>query len=231
MSAALVPKPMPEAAPRAGSTATPVRVLIADRHEIVREGLSKLLSAGSEVLVVGKARSAEEALALAWSARPDVVLMDLLMQDMDGVELIRRVRQSGTRPQVLVLTVLADEHHVHGAIEAGAIGYLLRDVLREDLLRAIRDARKGRPCLDSSAQMCLMRRVAAPVEPSGLTRLTARERSVLELVAAGRSNKSIAFSLKVSEGTVKGHVSTLLAKLGVHDRTQAALYALRHGIS
>jgi DNA-binding NarL/FixJ family response regulator len=206
----------------------PIRVLIVDDHEIIREGLRTLLGEEPGLELAGEAGSGEEALGLLGALRPDVVLVDLLMPGMGGIELIRRVRRTDERTRFLVLTSYAEDRQVHEAIAAGAIGYLLKDVLRTELVRAIRDANQGLPALHPEAQKQLMRRVRTPVhEPA--EELTAREREVLALIAEGQSNKLIAARLGLSEGTVKGYVSAILGKLGVADRTQAALWAVRNG--
>jgi DNA-binding NarL/FixJ family response regulator len=205
-----------------------VRVLIVDDHEIVREGLQTLLSEEPDVEVVGLAADGSHALRLATDLRPDVVLMDLVMPEMDGIEATRRIRAAHSSCQVLVLTSFADDHRVRDAIQAGAIGYLLKDVLKPDLLRAIHQAAQGKSTLHPEAQQVLVRH--ATRAPAPHDDLTEREVSVLRLIASGRSNKEIAADLHLTEGTVKGYVSTILAKLGVSDRTQAALYAVKHGL-
>jgi DNA-binding NarL/FixJ family response regulator len=208
---------------------TPIRVLIVDDHAIVREGLHTLLSEESEFLVVGEATRGTEALTQVDKLQPDVVLMDLAMPEMDGIETIRRLQQKKAKCNILVLTSFGEDQRVRDAIQAGAIGYLLKDVLKGDLLRAIRAAARGEPTLHPEAQRVLMRQTAAPV--SLLEELTEREMDVLQLIAQGRSNKEIAARLHLTEGTVKGYVSTILDKLQVEDRTQAALYAVKHGLA
>jgi NarL family two-component system response regulator LiaR len=206
-----------------------IRVLIADDHEIVREGLRTLFADESGIELVGEARGGDEAVAAALELKPDVVLMDIVMPGTDGIEATRQIRQALPDTQVLVLTSFADDQRVHEALRAGAIGYLLKDVSRVDLRRALESVRLGQPALHREAQRLLVRGVAAP-ERSALGDLTEREREVLEWITRGRSNKAIAASLFLSEGTVKGHVSAILGKLGVEDRTQAALYAVKHGL-
>lgn len=209
----------------------PIRLLIVDDHEIVREGLETLLAEETSVSVVGQAANGAEALALAAELQPDVILMDLVMPELDGIEATRRIRSAGLASQILVLTSFADDQKVREAIEAGAIGYLLKDVLKADLLRAIQAASQGKPTLHPEAQSYLMRQVSAPATVPSKSNLTERELDVLRLIASGQSNKEIAVTLHLTEGTIKGYVSAILAKLGVADRTQAALYAVKHGLA
>jgi NarL family two-component system response regulator LiaR len=213
-----------------------VRVLIVDDHQIVREGLRMILTDappndGAAIEVVGEASSGDEAVRLAAEHRPDVMLMDLLMPGMDGVEALRRVRAAGTAGAVLILTTSDDDARVRDAIQAGALGYLLKDLSKEELVRAVHAAARGAPTLDPRAQRFLMRQLTEPAAPSPFDALTPRERDVLRLVAQGRSNKEIAAELFLSLGTVKGYVSAILPKLGVGDRTQAALFATKHGLT
>jgi two-component system, NarL family, response regulator LiaR len=209
----------------------PLRVLIVDDHEIVRYGLSMVLSDEPGIELVGEAQSGKDALARAEEMRPDVILMDLVLPDIDGVEVTRRIVQSGSESRIVVLTSFADDRRVRDAIQAGAIGYLLKDVLKPDLLRAIRAAARGEPALHPEAQRHLMRQISEASEPSALRDLTDRERDVLRLIGEGRNNKQIAAGLGLTEGTIKGYVSTVLGKLGVADRTQAALIAVREGLT
>lgn len=208
----------------------PIRVLIVDDHEIVREGLETLLGEEDSVEVVGQAVHGEQAVTLAAQLKPDVILMDLMMPHMDGLEAIRHIRRAEVPCQIIVLTSYADDQQVRQAIEAGAIGYLMKDVLKTDLLQAIRTAAEGKPTLHPQAQHYLMQQVIAPTPSPKFDSLTKREQEVLRLVAQGQSNKEIAATLHLTEGTVKGYVSAILAKLDVADRTQAALYAVKHGL-
>ena len=208
----------------------PVKVMIVDDHAIVREGLTMLLSEEADIEVVGEARNGVEALTRIDQLQPNVVLMDLVMPEMDGIAATTQIRQKYPDCQVLVLTSFAEDQRVPDAIQAGAIGYLLKDVLKADLLRAIHAAARGEPTLHSEAQRQLMQQVITPTSPNLLETLTGREMDVLRLIAQGHSNKEIANVLHLTEGTVKGYVSTILGKLQVADRTQAALYAVKHGI-
>ena len=208
----------------------PIRMLIADDHEIVREGLRTFLSEEPDIEVLGEAVNGAEAVTLAARLHPDVVLMDLLMPEMDGIAATRRLLEVSPSSQVLVLTSFSENHKVREAIQAGAIGYLLKDVLRTELLQAIRAAAQGQPTLHPEAQRQLMRQVVAPPETSPFEGLTERERDVLRCIAQGQSNKEIAACLHLTEGTVKGYVSAILLNLDVADRTQAALYAVRHSL-
>ncbi|MEW6083677.1 MAG: response regulator transcription factor [Chloroflexota bacterium] len=207
----------------------PIRVLIVDDHVIVREGLQILLSEEPGFDVVGMAGESDSALALAKKHKPDVVLMDLVMPGLDGIETTRQILSAVPSTHVLVLTTFADDQRVRDAIQAGAIGYLLKDVLKPELLNAIRSAAAGKPALHPEAQQLLMKQVsgrdAAPHDS-----LTAREFNILKLIAEGKSNKEIALALHLTEGTIKGYVSTIFDKLNVEDRTQAALYAVKHGL-
>jgi len=213
-----------------------IRVLIVDDHEIVREGPQTLLSEESDFEVVGTAGDGAVAVVLAGKSNPDVVLMDLVMPGMDGIEATRRILSDNPSARVLVLTTFADDQRVREAIQAGATGYLLKDVLKADLLRALRDAAMGRPSLHPEVQQHLMREVAGKASSSqeqalAHASLTEREADILRLIAEGRSNKEIAAALYLTEGTIKGYVSTIFDKLGVEDRTQAALYAVKHGLA
>jgi two-component system, NarL family, response regulator DevR len=205
------------------------RVFIVDDHPIVREGLRTLLREEEDIEVVGEAGDGITALGRVLALLPDVVLLDLVMPGLAGAELIRKIKDSAREVQVLVLTSFAEEGQVQQAVAAGAAGYVLKDVLKDDLLQAIRNAREGKPWLHPEAQRQLMKSAGAP-SSTALDTLSPRERAVLEQVGRGRSNREIASRLGISEGTVKGYMSGALAKLGLADRTQAALYAVRHGI-
>ena len=223
------------AVPASTAPAAPLRVVVADDHPLVREGLRTFLEQ-DDVTVVGEAADGREAVAMALALRPDVVVMDLRMPDVDGVEATRRLREAGAACRVLILTSFGEEARVGDAMRAGAIGYLLKDLARGELLRAVRDAARGHFTLHPVAQAQLARDVAgsppaaADDAPPMVDALTRREREVLRLVARGESNKRIGAALGISEGTVKGYLSGVFGKLGVGDRTQAALWAVRHGV-
>jgi len=203
------------------------RVLITDDHGVVRQGLRMFLSLDPDFEVVGEASNGEEALAMARELGPDVVLMDLLMPVMDGISATEKIRAELPEVEVIALTSVLEDASVTGAVRAGAIGYLLKDTDSEELSRAIKAAAEGRVHLAPEAAARLMREVRAPESPEALT---GREAEVLRLLARGKANKQIASSLYVSEKTVKAHVSSILMKLGVQSRTQAALYAVRTGL-
>jgi len=204
-----------------------IRVLITDDHGVVRQGLRMFLSLDPGVEVVGEAANGEEAVAMAQELRPDVVLMDLLMPVMDGISATEAIRRDLPDVEVIALTSVLEDASVTGAVRAGAIGYLLKDTEAAELRRAITAAAEGRVHLVPEAAARLMREVRAP---ESLESLTGRETEVLKLLARGRANKQIAAALYVSEKTVKAHVSSILMKLGVQSRTQAALHALRTGV-
>lgn len=207
-----------------------VRVMIVDDHTIVREGLQTLLDEDPNIEIVGSAANGVQALMLAEQLLPDIILMDLVMPEMDGITATRQLRERRNTARVLVLTSFADDQKVRDAIQAGAVGYLLKDVLKPDLLRAIFNAMEGRSTLHQDVQQMLMRQSSTRSERLPHHSLTEREMSVLRLIAQGRSNKEIAAALFLTEGTVKGYISTIFDKLDVEDRTQAALYAVKQGL-
>ena len=204
-----------------------VRVLITDDHGVVRQGLKMFLSLDPELEVVGEATNGKEALDMTRELAPDVVLMDLLMPVMDGISATEAIRHELPDVEVIALTSVLEDASVSGAVKAGAIGYLLKDTEAEELGRAIKAAADGKVHLAPEAAARLMREVRVPERPEALTE---RETEVLKLLARGKANKQIASSLYVTEKTVKAHVSSILAKLNVSSRTQAALYAVRAGL-
>jgi NarL family two-component system response regulator LiaR len=208
-----------------------IRVLIVDDHAVVREGLRKFLELQDGLEIVGEAGDGEEALGVAERLAPDVILMDLVMPKLDGVEAMRELRSRLPACRVIVLTSYADDERLLPAIRAGAAGYLLKNVQPMELARAVRAAHAGETLLDPVVATRLVETIAqAPEQTPPDDRLTPREREVLELLARGLSNKRIALELGVAEKTVKTHVSHVLEKLAVSDRTQAALYAVRAGL-
>jgi two-component system, NarL family, response regulator LiaR len=209
-----------------------IRVLIVDDHAVVREGLRTFLELQDGIEIAGEAGDGAQAIKLASELEPDVILMDLVMPGVDGVTAMRAVRKRSPRSRVIVLTSFLDDERLMPAIEAGADGYLLKDVEPSELARAIRTAQTGEAMIAPSVAGRLLRTLSRPRSASTVDadRLTRREREVLELIAAGRSNKRIAFELGIAEKTVKTHVGHVFAKLGVTDRTQAALIAVRSGL-
>lgn len=206
----------------------PIRVLVVDDHAVVRQGLRTFLDLQDDISVVGEAADGAAALELARELAPDVVLMDLQMPGVDGVEALRMMRAEGLPARVVVLTSFTDDGRVFGAIRAGAAGYLLKDVEPLALAQAVRSVHAGQVLLHPQAAAVLM---AAPPAAQRSDALTEREHDVLREIARGRSNREIARTLVVAEKTVKTHVSSILAKLGLQDRTQAALYAVQHGLA
>jgi DNA-binding NarL/FixJ family response regulator len=204
-----------------------IRVVLADDHAVVRQGLRTFLDLQDDIEVVAEASDGEEAVAAAERLDPDVVLLDLVMPRMDGLSALERLREG--RARVLVLTSFGDDDKLFAALRGGAAGYLLKDVQPTDLVRAIRSAHAGESPLSPAIATRVVEEVAQGAV-SAHDDLTPRERDVLTLIARGRSNKVIARELGVAEKTVKTHVSHILAKLGVSDRTQAALYAVRQGL-
>ena len=213
-----------------------IRVAIADDHAVVRQGLRTFLELQDDVEVVGEAADGAEAVELVARTEPDVVLLDLVMPHLDGIEATRQIRARSPGTRILVLTSFADDHTVLPAVRAGAAGYLLKDVQPPELVAAIRTVNAGEALLAPTVATMLVEQLAAEegahngaAAPAG-PHLTPRELEVLAELARGRANKAIAFELGVSERTVKTHVSNILGKLGFTDRTQAAVYAVEHGL-
>jgi DNA-binding NarL/FixJ family response regulator len=206
----------------------PIRLLIVDDHSVVREGLRAFLRLQDGIEVVGEAAGADEAITVASTSAPDVILLDLVMPRGDGIGAVRRLLEVAPDVRVLVLTSFADDAQIFAAMAAGAAGYLLKDVDPQALADGIRDVHAGRPALHPSVAARLMRRGGSQ-RPTH-SDLTARERDVLALVVEGLANKQIAQRLGIGEKTIKTHVSRVLAKLGVEDRTQAAVLAIREGL-
>jgi DNA-binding NarL/FixJ family response regulator len=205
-----------------------IRVLVADDHAVVRQGLRTFLGLQDDMEVVGEAADGAEAVEAVERLQPDVVLMDMVMPGVDGLEAIRRVLAARPETRVVVLTSYADEEKVVPAVRAGAAGYLLKDVQPSDLAAAIRTVAAGGALLAPAVTARVLQEVQAGGAPD--PGLTAREREVLSLLARGLTNRQIAAELVLSEKTVKTHVSNILGKLGLPDRTQAALYAVRLGL-
>jgi NarL family two-component system response regulator LiaR len=206
----------------------PIRVMIVDDHQMVRDGLRVFLSVYDDIRVVGEAEDGQEAISLCDAIRPNVILMDLLMPNMDGCEATRLIRGEDKSIQVIALTSFADQKLVEEAFKAGAISYLLKDVHSDKLAETIREANRGRATIDSAAAQALV--ATADQSPSPGDDLTQREREILVLLVEGKTNKEIASKLSLSEGTVRFHVSNILSKMGVNNRTEAVSMALRQGI-
>lgn len=216
----------------------PIRVLIVDDHAIVRDGIRALLATNVDIQVVGEAPNGNKAVALAHHLQPDVILMDLMMPEMDGIEATRQIISLNPETRILVLTSFATDDKVFPAIKAGALGYLLKDSGSEDLVQAIHAVYQGETSLHPKIARKLLQEIAgAPARTAqekstpDVDPLTPREMEVLKLVARGISNLDIAEQLVISEGTVRTHISNILSKLHLASRTQATLYALREGLA
>jgi DNA-binding NarL/FixJ family response regulator len=216
------------AGPETGEAQVPIRVLIADDHGVVRHGLKMYMADDPDFVVVGEARTGREAVTLALQLEPDVVLMDLVMPELDGIGATMEIRASLPNTEVIAMTSVLEDGSVAGAVRAGAIGYLLKDTQEEDLLRMIKAAAGGQVQISPEAATRLVKDVRAPQphEP-----LTERETEVLQLVAQGKANKEIARLLDIGENTVKTHVRRILVKLNMQSRTQAAIFALQSGMA
>ncbi len=208
-----------------------IRVLICDDHAVVREGLTAFLGLQDDIEIAGQASDGDEAVTSAARLKPDVILMDIVMPHADGIEAIRRIRAADSGARIIVLTSFSDDSKLFPAIRAGATGYLMKDVSPQELARAIRLANAGESLLHPDVARRLMAQVTdgGAAASGGAARLTVRETEVLGLIGRGRSNKEIARDLVLSEKTVKTHVSNILQKLQLSDRTQAALFAVHHG--
>jgi NarL family two-component system response regulator LiaR len=211
------------------AASAPVTVLIVDDHSLVRQGLQTFLELADDILVIGEAADGSEAIEQACRTLPDVVLMDLVMPGIDGITATRTIRERCPSTQVIALTSFSADEQVFSAIEAGASGYLLKDVSPDDLVRAIHDVHQGKAPLHPDVARKLVNGIAGRQEPEP-DQLTPRELEVLRLIASGLSNREIADRLVISHKTVKVHVSHILGKLQVADRTRAAIYALRNNL-
>jgi len=208
-----------------------IKVLLVDDHEMVRIGLSAVLGTEDDIDLVGEAASGEEGIRLAQQYKPDVVLMDLVMEGMDGIETTRRILKELPDCKVIVLTSYIDDAKIYPVLEAGAFSYLLKTSRASEIAQAIRSAVKGQPVLEAQVASKMMNRFRKPVEHMPHEELTEREMEVLRLIAKGKSNQEVADELVIGVKTVKFHVTNILAKLGVEDRTQAAIYAFKHGLA
>ncbi|MGD8191994.1 response regulator [Brevibacillus ginsengisoli] len=207
-----------------------IRVMLVDDHEMVRMGLAAYLSTEDDIEVVGEASSGEEGVRLAKELTPDVILMDLVMEGIGGIEATRRVREISPGSKVIVLTSFIDDEKVYPVIEAGAFSYLLKTSRAPEIARAIRSAYMGEPVLESRVAGKIMARFRHGQEAAAHEQLTPRELEVLRLLGQGKSNQEIADELIIGIKTVKTHVSNILSKLNVEDRTQAAIYVHTHNL-
>jgi NarL family two-component system response regulator LiaR len=210
----------------------PITVILVDDHKLVRQGVRAFLEAHEEFQVVGEAESGAQAVALAEEHIPDVVLMDLIMPEMDGVEATRQVKNISPRSQIVVLTSYHEDEHIFPALEAGATSYLLKDIDMEELAEAIRRSARGEVTLHPRVAARILQELhgAKQEQVNPFTELTKREMQVLKLIANGMNNSEIADQLVISDHTVKGHVSNIFSKLHLADRTQAAVYAWQKGV-
>jgi len=207
-----------------------IRIVIVDDHSIVREGLRTLLGDEPMIDIIGEAGNADDAIDIIEKISPDVVLMDVALPGRSGIEAAAAIKEMQLPSKVVLLTsTLGDDLHLQQAIDAGVMGYLLKDVSKSELLWSIESAHRGAPVFHPAVQKQLLRRASGERLPH--EELTPRELDILCEIARGKSNKAISYDLNLTEGTVKGYVSVVLSKLGVDDRTQAALYAVRHGLT
>ena len=208
-----------------------IRILIADDHHVVRRGLVFFLRTQKEIEIVGEAKNGEEAVRLAKELKPDIILMDLVMPVLNGIEATKQIKQVDQDVKILMLTSFSDHDHVIPAIEAGASGYQLKDIEPDELVESIRKLYGGENTLHPKATNHLLTRISRKDQPQQkIELLTKREKEVLSEIAKGKSNKEIASSLFITEKTVKTHVSNVFSKLEVADRTQAALFAVKYGL-
>jgi NarL family two-component system response regulator LiaR len=222
----------PASTQRLPSPPAAIRVVVADDHAIVRKGIRALLATVPDIEVVGEAADGRQALVQVEAVRPDVILMDLVMPGMGGLEATRQITLDHPETRVLVLTSFAGDNDVFPAIRAGALGYLLKDSSPQELVKAIRQVHKGESSLHPSVARKLLRELSPAADAAAApSLLTNRETEVLQLVAQGCTNRQIAEHLCISEATIRTHMSKILAKLKLGSRTQAALYALREGIA
>ena len=203
-------------------------LIIVDDHEIVRKGLRMTIEGESDLVLLGEASNGKEAISVAKSLQPDVMLMDVKMPELDGIQAAEEIHKSNPEIKIIILTSFGDDPELFAALQAGVSGYLLKSISGDDLLNAIRGAALGKPQLHPKIAQRLMQQMPAPSNP--FNDLTPREKDVLRCIARGMSNKEIAAELVVAETTVKGYVSIILSKLHIADRTQAALLAVRYGL-
>ena len=209
-----------------------ISVLIVDDHAIVRQGLRTFLELQDDITVAGEAANGRAAVEMATQLKPDVILMDLVMPELDGISAIRQVRALGLPTQVIALTSFVEDAKVISAIQAGACSYVLKDIAPDELVETVRAAHRGEARLHPDVARKLMNQVARPsTPPPAAADLTEREVEVVRLVAKGMSNKEIADALVISEKTVKTHMSSILGKLSLEDRTQLAIFALKNGLA
>lgn len=209
---------------------TPIKVMLVDDHEMVRIGLAAVLETEEDIQIVGEASNGADGIALVEQTKPDVVLMDLVMDGMDGIETTKRLTQKYPEVKVIVLTSFLDDEKMYPVIEAGAFSYLLKTSRASEITEAIRAAVKGQSILESQVATKMMNRMRQPQQTAAHDELTEREMEVLLAIAQGKSNQDIADELFIGIKTVKSHVTNILSKLDVDDRTQAAIYAIKHGL-